>query len=137
MPLLNQIIEVDQVVKFMKMVKGGTCSYVLTFEKDILYPNDKIKLTIDVDNTKCTKSVDKYKFKILRWTEVFDPYNKKKVNKPIYMHDYLLANETRKANCKNLGTEQTVYEFILPQNIFNTEEEETRMKVPLVEKPLA
>ena len=49
-PLLNQQIKVASKVKAMSILGNGTCQYICKFEKDVLYPNDKIKLTVDIDN---------------------------------------------------------------------------------------
>ena len=50
---------------------AGTCQYVCTFEKDVLYPNDTIKLEVNVDNSSCSKKIDKYKIKL---PDTFDLY---------------------------------------------------------------
>ena len=50
------------------MLSTGECSYTCTFEKDVLYPDEMIKLKVEVDNTKCTKKIEKYKVKLLRRT---------------------------------------------------------------------
>ena len=47
---------------------AGTCSYTCTFEKDVLYPKDSINLSVKIDNTKCSKKIEKYKIKLLRRT---------------------------------------------------------------------
>jgi len=50
----------------MGMVSAGSCKYTCKFEKDVLYPNDALKLRVDLDNTKCSKKIEKYKIKLLR-----------------------------------------------------------------------
>ena len=50
------------------MMGAGSCAYSCNFEKDVLYPNDKIKVLVNIDNTKCSKKVEKYKLKLLRRT---------------------------------------------------------------------
>jgi hypothetical protein len=49
-PLLNQEIKQEAKIKTMGLMGAGTCMYKCKFEKDVLYPNDKIKLTVDIDN---------------------------------------------------------------------------------------
>ena len=49
-PLLNQQIKIESKIKSMGLMGNGTCAYICKFEKDVLYPNDKIKLTVDIDN---------------------------------------------------------------------------------------
>lgn len=71
-PILNQKVEVSSKVKSMSLTGAGTCSYVATFEKDILYPKDTVSITVDVDNTKSKKKIEKYKIKLLRRTQVFN-----------------------------------------------------------------
>jgi sporulation-control protein spo0M len=52
----------------MGFMGSGTCEYTATFEKDVLFPKDTIKLTVDINNEKCSKKIDKYKIKLLRRT---------------------------------------------------------------------
>ena len=52
----------------MGIMGSGTCAYTCKFEKDVLYPNEVLKLTLDIDNSKCSKKVEKYKVKLLRRT---------------------------------------------------------------------
>lgn len=56
----------------MGLLSSGTCAYVCKFEKDVLFPKESIKLTVDIDNSKCSKKIDKYKIKLLRRTQVFN-----------------------------------------------------------------
>lgn len=67
----------------MSLVGAGNCKYTCTFEKDVLYPKESVKLTVNIDNSKCSKKIDKYKVKLLRRTQVI---NLKSV-KPIYTND--------------------------------------------------
>ena len=67
-PLLNQEIKVSSKIKSMGLMGSGTCEYTATFEKDVLYPKDVIKLTVDINNEKCSKKIEKYKIKLLRRT---------------------------------------------------------------------
>ena len=67
-PLLNQEVIVKSKIKSMGLMGAGTCQYICKFEKDVLYPNDTIKLEVDVDNSHCSKKIDKYKIKLLRRT---------------------------------------------------------------------
>lgn len=113
---------------------AGTCQYVCTFEKDVLYPNDSIKLEVNVDNSLCSKKIDKYKIKLLRRTQVF---NLKVNGKPIYTNDCILISEKIDSKCTAKGKEIQTFEFKIPQRIFLSEEEENRMKIPLAEKPLS
>jgi hypothetical protein len=52
----------------MGLMSAGTCKYVCKFEKDVLYPKETINLDIEIDNTKCSKKIEKYKIKLLRRT---------------------------------------------------------------------
>jgi sporulation-control protein spo0M len=67
-PLLNQEISVSSKIKSMGLMGAGNCTYTCKFEKDVLYPKDSINLTVDIDNSKCSKKIDKYKIKLLRRT---------------------------------------------------------------------
>lgn len=67
-PLLNQKVAVSSKVKSMSIIGAGTCSYVCVFDKDIAYPKDILSVTVDVDNSKCSKKIDKSKLKLLRRT---------------------------------------------------------------------
>lgn len=67
-PILNQKVEVSSKIKSMGLMGAGTCSYTCKFEKDVLYPKEIINLVVDIDNSKCTKKIDKYKIKLLRRT---------------------------------------------------------------------
>lgn len=82
-PIINQKVEVSGKVKSMSIMGSGTCSYVCTFEKDIIYPKDQICLTVEVDNTKCSKKIEKYKIKLLRRTQLYNM----KTSKVIYTND--------------------------------------------------
>ena len=79
----------------MGLMGNGTCAYVCNFEKDVLYPNDKIKLTVDIDNQKCKASIEKYKIKLMRRTQVFNL----KTNKAIYTNDFILVSEKMQSKC--------------------------------------
>lgn len=67
-PMMNQEVSVSSKVKSMSLMGAGVCSYVCTFEKDVLYPKENINLKVEIDNTKCSKKIDKYKIKLLRRT---------------------------------------------------------------------
>jgi len=67
----------------MGVMSAGTCKYVCKFEKDVLFPKETINLDIDIDNTKCSKKIEKYKIKLLRRTQVFNI----KTSKAIYTND--------------------------------------------------
>jgi hypothetical protein len=82
-PILNQKVPVSGKVKTMSLIGAGTCSFLCTFDKDIAYPKDTLNVTVDVDNSKCSKKIDKYKVKLLRRTQVFNL----KTSKPIYTND--------------------------------------------------
>ena len=62
---------------------AGNTKYTCTFDKDVLYPKDTVKMTVHIDNTKCSKKIDKYKIKLLRRTQVINLKSKK----PIYTND--------------------------------------------------
>jgi hypothetical protein len=81
--IFNQKIDVASKIKSMSLMGAGNCKYTCTFEKDVLYPKDQVKLTVDIDNTKCSKKIDKYKIKLLRRTQVINL----KSCKPIYTND--------------------------------------------------
>jgi hypothetical protein len=49
-------------------MSSGTCSFTCKFDKDICYPGDILKVQVDVDNSKCSKKIEKYKIKLLRRT---------------------------------------------------------------------
>ena len=68
----------------MGLLSGGTCEYTCTFEKNIFFPNDDIKLTIKIDNSKCSKKIEKYKVKFIKQIIVNNDEN---VNKPLYVND--------------------------------------------------
>lgn len=70
-PILNQEIKISSKIKG-GLLGAGTCSYVAKFEKDVLYPKEIIKLNCEIDNSKCSKKIDKYKIKLLKRTQVFN-----------------------------------------------------------------
>jgi hypothetical protein len=43
-PLLNQEITISSKIKSMGLMGAGSCQYTVKFEKDVLYPNEEIKL---------------------------------------------------------------------------------------------
>lgn len=128
---MNQKLEVSSKIKSM-LVGCGTCKYACTFEKDVLYPKEKVNLKIEIDNSKCSKKIDKYKVKLLRRTQVI---NLKSV-KPIYTNDQIIFSKKIDANCKGKASEEQTLELDIPNTIFVSEEEEQRIKVPIHEKPL-
>ena len=65
-PLLDQEIKVEGRIKSMGLMGAGNCKYTCKFQKDVLYPNENLRLTVDIDNSKCSKKIDKYKVKVLR-----------------------------------------------------------------------
>lgn len=79
----------------MSLMGAGTCSYICRFEKDVLYPKESINLTVDIDNTKCSKKIEKYKIKLLKRTQVFNL----KTAKAIYTNDQILCSEKMVAKC--------------------------------------
>ena len=80
---------------------AGTCSYTCKFEKDVLYPNETIKLEVHIDNSKCSKKIDKYKIKLLKRTQVYNL----KTTKPIYTNDFILCSEKMESKCEAKSTE--------------------------------
>jgi len=112
---------------------AGNCAYTCKFEKDVLYPNEVIKLEVLVDNSKCSKKIDKYKIKLLKRTQVFNI----KTSKPIYTNDFILCSEKLESSCEAKQSETKTFEFRIPMSIFTSDSEENRIKIPLVEKPLA
>lgn len=85
----------------------GTCTYKCKVEKDVLFPNEMIKLEISIDNTNCTKSVDYFKIKLLKRTQAFDIETKK----PVYTNDFILCSEKLESKCEAKSTETTNFEF--------------------------
>lgn len=132
-PLLNQEIKIQSKIKAMGLMGAGSCEYTCKFEKDVLYPNETIKLEVFIDNSKCSKKIEKYKIKLLKRTQVFNL----KTTKPIYTNDFILQSEKLDGNCDAKSTETKTFEFRIPTSIFTTDSEENRIKIPLPEKPLA
>lgn len=89
---------------------AGTCAYVCKFEKDVLYPKEAIKLNIDIDNTKCSKAIEKYKIKLLRRTQVFNI----KTSKPIYTNDQIIVSEKIASKCTGKQKEEQEFNFQIP-----------------------
>ena len=83
----------------MGLISAGTCQYTCKFEKDILYPNENLKMDILIDNQKCSKRLDKYKIKLLKRTQVYNL----KTSKPIYTNDFILSSEKWDAACEAKG----------------------------------
>lgn len=81
--LENQSVEVSSKIKSMSIMGAGNCKYVCTFDKDVLFPKDSLSITVNIDNTKCSKKIEKYKVKLIRRTQVFNT----KTAKPIYTND--------------------------------------------------
>ena len=67
-PLLNQEISVDGKIKKMGIFGGGTFEYKVKFDKDVVYPGDNVKIDLTIDNSKCSKKIEKHKIKLLRRT---------------------------------------------------------------------
>jgi len=131
--IMNQEVKVSSKIKAMGLMGAGNCSYVCKFEKDVLYPNDSIRMSVDIDNTKCSKKIEKYKIKLLRRTQVFNAKN----SKPIYTNDQVLISEKSTGECAPKSTEKKDFVFQIPKSIFVDDAEEERIKVPLPEKALA
>jgi len=91
----------------MGLMGAGTCSYVCKFEKDVLYPKDLIKINVEIDNSKCSKKIEKYKIKLLRRTQVFNLKN----SKPIYTNDQILVSEKLDSACAAKASETKEFEF--------------------------
>ena len=91
----------------MGLMSAGTCKYVCKFEKDVLYPKETINLDIDIDNTKCSKKIEKYKIKLLRRTQVFNI----KTSKPIYTNDQILISEKMMSSCAAKQSEHKNFVF--------------------------
>jgi sporulation-control protein spo0M len=109
-PLLDQKIRVSSKIKSLGLMGSGTCEYTVSFEKDVLYPKDVIKLQVDINNSKCSKKIDKYKIKLLRRTQVFNL----KTNKAIYTNDFILVSEKLDAKCDAKQKESKTFEFQIP-----------------------
>jgi len=83
---------------------------VCTFDKDVLYPKDTLQVTVAVDNTKCSKKIEKYKIKLIRRTQVFNL----KTSKPIYTNDQIVISEKYEAKCAGKGTEKQIFSLAIP-----------------------
>lgn len=83
LPIHDRKVEVTSKVKSMSLFSGGTCQLSCVFNKDVFYPRETMVLTVDVDNSKCNKKIDKYKIKLIRRTQVFNL----KTAQPIYTND--------------------------------------------------
>jgi len=59
------------------------CKYKCTFDKDVVFPSETITVSVDIDNTKCSKKIEKYKLKLIRRTQVYNI----KTAKPVYTND--------------------------------------------------
>ena len=70
--LKDQEIKISSKIKAMGLMGSGHCTYTCKFEKDVLYPNDTMKIEVDVDNSQCSKKIEKYKIKLLRRTQAFN-----------------------------------------------------------------
>ena len=91
-------------------MSAGTCKYVCKFEKDVLYPKDSINLDIEIDNSKCSKKIEKYKIKLLRRTQVFNI----KTSKAIYTNDQILVSEKMMSSCGAKQSETKNFVFQIP-----------------------
>lgn len=116
----------------MGLMGAGTCAYTCKFDKDVVNPGEKIKLDVQIDNSKCSKRIDKYKIKLMRRTQVFNI----KTSKPIYTNDFVLCSLKMESKCDGKSTENKTFEFDVPSKIFTTDEEESRFKIPPPEQPL-
>jgi len=94
----------------MGLMSSGKCIYTCKFEKDILYPNETLKLTIEVDNSKCSKKIEKYKIKLIRRTQVFNV----KSSKVVYTNDQIIVSEKMDSKCEAKGKDSKVFEFKIP-----------------------
>ena len=94
----------------MGMRSAGEATYTCQFERDVLYPGQAINLVLNIDNSKCSCKVEKYKVKLLRRTQVFNL----KTSKPIYTNDCILVSEKMAAKCAAKASEQRVFEFAIP-----------------------
>ena len=52
----------------MGIFGGGSCEYKVKFDKDVVYPGDIMKIDLAIDNSKCSKKIEKHKIKLLRRT---------------------------------------------------------------------
>jgi hypothetical protein len=88
------------------LLSSGECSYTCKFEKDVLYPSDFIKLKVEIDNSKCSKKIEKYKVKLLRRTQVFNI----KTKAPIYTNDYMMVKEKITSSCDAKQSDQIAWQ---------------------------
>lgn len=94
-PLQDQEICKTSKIKTMGLMSAGSCTYKCKFEKDVLYPNNTLKLTVEIDNTACSKKIEKYKIKLIRRTQVFDV----QTSKPLYTNDQIIVSEKMMSKC--------------------------------------
>lgn len=79
----------------MGLFSAGSCKFTCSFERDMLFPGDQLNLNLTIDNSKCSSKIDKYKIKLLRRTQVFNPGQAK----PIYTNDVIMVSEKMDAKC--------------------------------------
>ena len=51
---------------------AASVSAHISIAKDTFHPGDLINITVDIDNSKCSKKVKSYKFKLARRYECFN-----------------------------------------------------------------
>jgi sporulation-control protein spo0M len=123
---------VSSKIKAMGLMGSGNCSYSCSFEKDVLYPNDSVKLTLKIDNSKCSKKIEKYKVKLIRRTQAYNLQS----TKPIYNNDEIIVSDKRDAKCEAKSSENFEIDFKIPPTIFLNKSEEELFNIPPAEKPL-
>ena len=69
---------------------------------------------MDIDNSKCSKKIEKYKIKLLRRTQVFNLKN----DKPIYTNDFIVCSEKMESLCDAKKFETKNFNFRIPLSIF-------------------
>ena len=50
---------------------AASVSAHISIEKDVFHPGELMNISIDIDNSKCSKNVKSYKFKLARRYECF------------------------------------------------------------------
>ena len=84
----------------------------IQIDKNTFQPGDSIPITIDIDNSKCSKSVKSYKFKLARRYECY-PGNGQKT--PILVREEYLAQHKTNKGCAKKTKERAAFKFQIPQ----------------------
>ena len=133
-PILDQKITIGpSKIRSVGIFSSGTCKFTCKFAKDVLMPNESINLVVDIDNSACSKKIEKYKIKLLKRTQVLNVKNRK----PIYTNDQVLTNEKIVSKCSGNNKETQTFVFEIPDSLFIDQDEAKRIKIPMSEKALS